>query len=391
MPMEAMTTTEANKIHEAFSVAERFGLYIPEPVTASWLNRPEWLIQRLSGVGSSEVWKLFSEDPDDRTSLYLDKIAEDPLAGEDQELSADLERGRLFEPTAAMKYQEKTGRELIELPLLRHPEEPLLLTDVDRLILPGTGLGDYLTDVVAVWEGKVPRWHVMSRYRRHGLPERIIWQGQHHLAVTGFQFCSITIFNADSLSLLEWDIQRDEAMIAAIREEVPKFWAEHIEPHIPPETDEVPVNGVVIPEIEGVVRSMAENEEWLEAAALFREADPLYKEAEGLRKEAVAKLRKIIGKQPGEYEGAGVRGVLSTSAGRLKAGDTLDRIADAWPLDSKEFKKLIRSGELRNDEGRPLTAGDLNELVNRIRLDVYGLKVIGEPSLRFRPSLLRGD
>lgn len=388
---EARTPDQEARLKLALEVAAKFNLYVPEPVTASWLDRKEWLMQRVTGVGSSEVWKLASEDPDDRTSLYLDKICEDPLAGEDVELVADLERGRLFEPTAAMKYMEQTGRELIDLPLLRHPEDFLLLTDVDRLILPGTGQGDYLTPVVGVWEGKVPRWHVMSRYRRHGLPKRIIWQVQHHLAITGFEFCSITVFNADSLSLLEWDIQRDEDMIRFIREEVPRFWAEHVEPRIPPETDEVPVNGVVVPEVEGVVKSLEENETWLEAAALFREADPLYKEAEGLRKEAVAKLRAIIGSKAGEYEGGGVRGVLSTTPGRVKAGDTLDRIADAWPLDSEQLKKLLKGGELRNDKGKKLSEGDVNELVNRLKLDVYGMKVTGDPGLRFVPRILREE
>ena len=379
-------------MERALKACEEHGLYAPLPATASWHDRKTWLQARQEGIGSSEVWALFSDDPDDRTNLYLSKIAEDPLANEFTvgTLPPDLERGRLFEPTAAMKYEELTGRELISLPLLRCKEEPLILTDVDRLIVPGTGNEDYKTRVLGMWEGKVPRWHVMSRYRKHGLPDRIIWQTQHHLAVTGAEFCSITIFNADSLSLLEWDLERNADMIAKIREEVPRFWAEHVEPRIPPESDEVPVDGFQVPGMEGAVR-VRTDEAWEEASALYREADPLYREAKALREEAVGKLRALVGKEPGEWEGAGVRGILSTSAGRLKAGDTLDRIAEAWPLDSKKFKDMLKDGKLLDVTGEKLGIGDRNALSNELALDVYKLKVMGEPSLRFRPSVLRDE
>ena len=91
-----------------------------------------------------------------------------------------------------------------------------------------------------------------------------------------------------------------------------------------------------------------------------------------------------MGKTPGEHEGAGVRGVLSTSAGRLKAQETLDRIADVWPLDSVKVKeKLAEWVQLDPELSRVI--------LNECALDVYAMKVIGEPSLRFTPSVLRED
>jgi len=379
-----------NEIRDrSLDYCERFGLYVPEPVVASWLDREAWLLTRPKSIGSSEVWKLFSEDPEDRTSLFESKIG-DPLAGEDEELSADLERGRLFESIAALKYSEESGSELIELPTLCLEEEPRISTSVDRIILPGTGTGSFSRDEPGCWEAKVPRWHMFSKYRRHGLPERIIWQAQNHMLVTGFEYCVFCAFNADSLSLLHWPIERDEAMIAAIREEVPRFFDEFIDPRIPPETNEIPVEGFVVPEVEGVVVTK-DDEDWKAAAELFRHADPLYKEAKSLRDEAVKALKALVGTEPGEYEGEGVRGVLSMTEGRFDGNKTLDRIADAWPLDSDKFKELCRSGELRNEDGEKLSDGDINSLSNALSLDVYSLKVKGNPGFRFVPRVLSDD
>lgn len=376
-------------LDRSLDYCERFGLFVPEPVVASWLDREEWLRTRPKSIGSSEVWKLFSEDPEDRESLFLEKTG-DPLAGEDGELSADLERGRLFESVAALKYEEESGSELIELPTLSLEDEPRISTSVDRIILPGTGNGAFSRDVPGCWEAKVPRWHVMEKYRRHGLPDRIIWQVQNHLLVTGFEYCVFAAFNADSLSLLHWPIERDETMIQAIREEVPRFFEEHIDPGIKPEANVIPVEGVVVPEVEGVVVSR-DDEDWKAAADLFRHADPLYKEAKYLRDEAVKALKALVGSEPGEYEGAGVRGVLSMTEGRFNGNKTLDKIADAWPLDSAKFKELCGAGLLRGEDGEPLGAGDINNLSNELALDVYKLKVTGNPGFRFVPRVLSQD
>jgi len=370
----------------ALEAADRFGLFVPEPVTASWLDRPSWLKARNVGIGSSESWKLFSPDPDDRMDLYLEKTGQKTRSDED---NADMERGRLFEPVAAMKYAEKTGRELVALPLIRLAAEPLLFTDVDRLILPNTGQGAYRTRRPGSWEGKVPRWHVLSSYRRHGLPDRIIWQVQHHLAVTGFDFCSITIFNADSLVLIEWDIPRDETMVRQLRDEIPRFWTEHVEPCIPPETDEIPVDGMAIARVPGSVKKR-KGKRWLEAAALFREADPLYREAESLRDEAKARLRKLV-RDFGSYEGGGIAASLNPTEGRLQAEATLNAIADLWPLDSREFKKLAKAGELRGPDGEKLGPGKVAKLVSTMGLNVYGLKRYGKPGERFGVRILREE
>ena len=373
------------EVQRSIEVATSFGLYVPEPITASWIDRESWLKAREYGIGSSEVWALFSEDPNDRLALYLRKIGEVDDSPDD---NADMERGRLFEPIAAKKYEELTGRKLLELPLIRHPEIEEILTDVDRLILPETGVGSYLTTSVAAWEAKVPRWHVFSKYKRLGLSDRIIWQTQHHLAATGLPFCGFTAFHADSLSLLEWDIERNAGMVDRILEEVPRFWKDHVEARVPPPVDEAPKATVVVPEIGGEA-TVRTDPEWLEAAAAYREADPLYKEAETLRKEAIARLRKLTSEKPGDYEGGGVAAKLSLSAGRTSWKDTVDRIADAWPLSSQEFKTLVRNGELRNEDGKTLSDGEVSNLMRVLAFDPYALKVEGKASTRFAPRIMK--
>ena len=386
-PQIIAAITEA-RTKEALVWADRLGLFIPEPITASWIDRAPWLEERLTGIGSSEIFKLFSGDPDLVMGLYLDKTG-DPI--QDEEDNKDMERGRINEPIAAIKYEELTGRKTIPLPLLRHPRLPWLLTDVDRLILPGSGEGKWLTDVPRVLEIKIPRYHNHSKYKNHGLSDRIIWQQAHHATVTGIMETSFCSFHADSLDIQEWDVDADPSLVKMIEEEGTRFYQEHVEARVPPPLDEVPVNGVVVDTVDGDTTVHTE-EEFLEAAFLFREANPIYKESEANRKAAIAKLRSAVGKDNfGRHEGGGVAVTYSLRDGKVNWKDTVDAIADTWPLDSEEFKAAVRDGSIRNEKGEKLSDDEVANFMRTLSLDPYRLKVVGQPSSNFTPRLIREE
>lgn len=383
----AIIDVNDDRVIEAIKWAKKLGLLIAEPITAPWLNREEWLVKRMDGLGSSEIWALFSDDLDDRRDLYLRKIgAPEP----DLAMGPDLERGRVYEDIAAAKYEEKTGRKTIPLPLLLHPSMPWLLTDVDRLILPGTGNGHWYTEEPMILEIKCPRGHVWTRYKRKGLPEKIIWQQTHHAAVTGIKGTAFAAFNAETLEILEWDLDAEPDFIARIENEGEEFWKNNVAVRIEPDVGSVPVNGVAIDTVAGDT-VMRDDPEYLKAAATFKDVYPVFKEAETLLKDAKAGLRKLVGKEPGRCEGGGVACNNSLRQGSAKWKDSFEKVADAFPLDSAKLREMLQDGTLRLKNGEVAEIEDRNTIVSSLVLNVDSMKVVGEPTVAFLPRLVREE
>jgi len=387
---------EDPRIVEALKWAKKLDLVIVEPITAPWLDRVPWLEARLSGIGSSEIWQLFSDDPDDRLTLYDNKTGNPEP---DLVMGPDLERGRVYEDIAAAKYEELTGRKTIPLPLLRHSEFPFLITDVDRLILPGTGTGEWFTAEPMILEIKCPRGHVFTRYKRKGLSDKIIWQQTHHATVTRISGTAFAAFDSETLEILPWDIDAQTDLIARIEIDGEEFWEENVEKRIAPEVGEVPVPGVAIDGIAGDTVTR-DDEEYLAAAALFREIHPVFKEAETLMKEAKAAIKKVVGKTPARYEGGGVAVNNYLKEGSVSWKGSFEAVDNAFPLDVKKLRDILRgSGILivlkEGDEPRALTEGEIegeiHTITNDCILDLEALTVTGKPSVVCLPRLVREE
>lgn len=370
---------------------------VPTGPLAPYHDREAWLLARQGGIGSSEVWKLFDEEM--RAELYLDKTGD---VVDDQEVTADMERGRVYEDIAAERYELLTGRKTRRLPMRVHPDYPWLLTDIDRQILANTGEGQrqdgspYLVTETGALEIKCPRWHVISRYKGHGLPDRIIWQVQQHMLVTGYPYCAFAAYDAVGLSILEWDIEADLGMQERILEEAERFWHDHVLERVPPQSDEVPVAGVAIPQIEGEY-IIHEDEEWAEAAELFKEVKPMKTETEAAYRAVSARLKKLAAGRYGRHEGAGVSATLTLVDGRVNWKATVDAIDDALPLDKELLKKLLVDEEFihwvveQHSKGMTLSDGTIQNLINSLTLDVRKFTVRSDPSDTFTPRLMRQE
>lgn len=377
---------------EALEWADRLGFWLPLPMTAPWIDRDVWLPERMTGIGSSDVALLMSEDPDDRDKLWLQKTGqwEDDLVD-----SWDLRRGRVLEEIAAAEYERATGRQTIRLPLARHVEAPWLLTDVDRLILPGTGYGAWRTEEARALEIKVVRWHVLKRYRNEGVADRIIWQMAHHSLVTGLPTTG-WIFNADSGVGEPLDFDRRPDLEEAIAEEAARFWHDHVEKRVRPPRDSLPVEGIAVEAEDGGDQILHVEQDWIDAASAYIEAEPLYRAAETAKKEAVDRLRALAGGRIGRHVGAGVSATLSERAGSTKWKETVDAIADAWPIDREKLRARWLSGDVlirlhRDQEPRPPTEEEVSNLLNDLNLSVYDFKVVGKGSTAFTPRVLREE
>lgn len=98
------------------------------------MSRSEWLAERRTGIGSSDIAVLMGIDAFGKTPIdvYLSKV--DPNWKTQQ--SPILRQGLALEPVIAREYTEQTGRRLTyrKYQIFRHAEYPELMATPDRLV-----------------------------------------------------------------------------------------------------------------------------------------------------------------------------------------------------------------------------------------------------------------
>ena len=91
--------------------------------------RREWLEQRRTGVGGSDVGPIMGFPMFGRTAVTVweEKTGKRPL---DTRITPPIKRGRLLEPILKLLYKEETGRDVMEVPpsMVRNALPTLLCT-----------------------------------------------------------------------------------------------------------------------------------------------------------------------------------------------------------------------------------------------------------------------
>ncbi|MBA7544435.1 hypothetical protein ES705_36791 [subsurface metagenome] len=253
---------------------------------ASYRDRDDWLEMRRSGIGGSDASAILGVNPySTPRDVWLDKVGK----GVDVEVTAPMKRGIYLEPIAADVYAEETGRTLRRQPLVRHKEHEFIIGNADRQIL---AVGD--VTATGVLEIKCPGLYTMSNVRAHGLPDYMIVQLMHYLAVYGYEWGSFGLFNAENWKLVHFDLEADKDLIEQIIEAEVKFWEDHVIPQIEPPVDvEVEIE---VPEVEGEL-TVIDDPEWRKAAYDLRDARELKKAATGLEDQAKDKLKGLMDAQ----------------------------------------------------------------------------------------------
>ena len=287
-----------------------------KPQVLTLPSREQWLKERQKGVGASEVSSLFGLDPYGKSiaTLFDEKVG---VIQEDVD-SPDMQRGRALEPIILRLYMEATGRVVVPAGLRVHPDEPHMLATPDGMVV-----GD---DVPV--EVKCVRLNKFSRIKHQGLSDGWLMQVMAQLEVTQRPWASYAFFNADSWSLVTFDIERDLAIGAAILAKVREFWTSYIETGIRPSiplVHDLPV----MPSVPGQL--MVRNDpEWAEAVGMLVEAKNLSVTAEEIEDAAKGRIKGLMGGY-GAAEGAGLRAYFRELGGRV----TFDKkaLAAAKPLD----------------------------------------------------------
>ena len=193
------------------------------------LSRNDWLKARKQGLGSSDAATALGLNPyQSPLSLWLDKTQADTVSDIDPEDdSHPTYWGNVLEPIVATHYSKRTGNKVRRVnAILQHPEHPFMLANLDREVV---GQPD-----VQILECKTTG-HYGAKAWKDGVPEYVLVQVMHQLAVTGKQAADVAVLIAGQ-QLQIHRIQRDEALIAKLIELESRFWW-HVENNIPPPTD----------------------------------------------------------------------------------------------------------------------------------------------------------
>jgi len=196
------------------------------------LSRDEWLEVRKCGIGSSDAGAAVGLNPyQSQLELWMIKTGRDgnlPKVDPNDETSP-MYWGSLLEPIVAAHYTRRTGNRVRKInAVLQHPDpdKKWMLANIDREV---TGAND-----VQILECKTAGEHGI-RLWRDGVPEYIVCQVQHQLAVTGKKAADVCVLICGQ-EIRIYRIQRDDELIARLIELERQFW-KYIETDTPPPAD----------------------------------------------------------------------------------------------------------------------------------------------------------
>lgn len=193
------------------------------------MTREDWLEQRKNGIGGSDSAGILGLNPYcSAFQVYCDKVGLLP----DQPDNEAMRQGRDFEEYVAKRFREATADAGIPKRtkecsyILRHPQYPFMLANVDRLIIgEKAGLECKTTSVLN-----------KTDFAKGDVPLNYYTQCVHYMAVTGAErwYLAVLVLNKN---FYWFPIERNEAEIKALEAAELEFWKEHVEAKVEPSAD----------------------------------------------------------------------------------------------------------------------------------------------------------
>ena len=190
------------------------------------MSREEWLESRRNGIGGSDASAILGVNPySSPLKVYMDKIGK----GVEEEENEAMRQGTDLEPYVADRFVEFMAKQGTPKKvrkcnrILRHPEYPWMLANIDREVLKeNAGL-----------ECKTTSPFSKFRFDEGEINPHYYWQCIHYMAVTGAErwYVSIVVLGK---SHHVFCIERDEDAIQTLIEAEREFWEEHVAPRVPP-------------------------------------------------------------------------------------------------------------------------------------------------------------
>ncbi|WP_454824472.1 YqaJ viral recombinase family nuclease [Paraburkholderia xenovorans] len=194
------------------------------------LARQDWLKVRKSGIGGSDAAAAVGLNPYmSPLELWLDKTGRDAglVKPDPHDTTEPVYWGNLLEPIVAAAYTQQTGSRVRKVnAVLQHPTVPFMLANIDREIVgvPGAQILECKT-----------AGQFGARLWREGVPEYVVLQVQHQLAVTGKRAADVAVLLCGQ-KLEVHRIERDDGLIARLIQLEAQFW-QYVTNDTPPPAD----------------------------------------------------------------------------------------------------------------------------------------------------------
>lgn len=186
--------------------------------------REEFLKERLSGVGGSDVASVLNVGYGCALRLFREKRSERPDFPRDE--NAAMELGQVLEPWIAKKYEEKTGLLALVAPTARDKEYPELLVHIDRILHGMPSLLVSRSTRHGVLEIKAVGSRVFYEMKRTGLAIDYALQLQWGMMLWDLSLGAFAVCNRDTGELVTWDVKRDDELCQILKERAIAFWAD---------------------------------------------------------------------------------------------------------------------------------------------------------------------
>lgn len=253
-----------------------------------YIDRKEWLKERLNGIGGSDVGIILGVSPfKSRLELWNEKV-EKKINNSDELI---FKIGHVLEPIIADEYSKMTGRVLETRLSKTHPLYPFMIGNVDREIVksqrPLPGICEIKT------KGQYTHW------KDNEIPLYIHAQIQHYMAIYGYTWGSIVVLDLGTRTITYTDIERDDKLISELIEEESKFW-NLVQNKIPPKVEggeacEKYLKNKYSKQVIGKTIDLTSNKEVFEWVIKLKQAKDKIKELEIDETEAKNHLMNIMG------------------------------------------------------------------------------------------------
>jgi putative phage-type endonuclease len=193
--------------------------------TTQELSHEDWLQERKKGVGGSDAAAIAGLNKwKSPVSVYMDKTGQSP---EEETNSEAAYFGNVLEEVVAREFMQRTGKRVRKRnAILRHPEHPFILANVDRLIIgEKTGL-----------ECKTASEYLKGEWKDDEIPSPYLLQCQHYMAVTGYNAWWIAVLIGGNKFIYK-KVNRDEELIDHLIGIEKEFWEDHVLKLNPPAFD----------------------------------------------------------------------------------------------------------------------------------------------------------
>lgn len=197
-----------------------------QSVNTKEMTRKEWLLQRRTGIGGSDVATILGLNKYSTPyQLWLDKTGQ--IEVDDSDVSEAAHFGNILEEVVASEFTERTGKKVrISNKMYSHKDHPYLTANIDR-------------DVVgenAILECKTASVYLSDKWEGDEIPEQYICQVQHYMNVLNRDYAYIAVLIGGQKFVWK-KIERDQELIDLIQKRLVEFWEVNVLQNIAPPVD----------------------------------------------------------------------------------------------------------------------------------------------------------